>query len=77
MTCALVARVFLEKEVESTETLWVAAIIQNVNILQRFKKHKSMMEKVNKKKWEGLQDKMIDAMVRMEKAFKEYIRKLD
>ena len=27
-------------------------------------------------KWDGLQDKMIDAMMRLEKAFKPYIRKL-
>jgi len=30
----------------------------------------------NKERWEKLQDKMIDAMVSMEKAFKDYIREL-
>lgn len=31
----------------------------------------------DKEKWQGLQDKMIDAMVRLEKAFKDFIRRLD
>lgn len=31
----------------------------------------------DKENWERLQDKMIDAMTRMEKAFKNYIRELD
>lgn len=31
----------------------------------------------DKERWNELQDKMIDAMIRLEKAFKPYIRKLD
>ena len=31
----------------------------------------------DKENWEKLQEKMIDAMVRLEKAFKEPIRRLD
>lgn len=32
---------------------------------------------INKEKWDNLQDKMVDAMVRLEEVFKKYIRELD